>query len=209
MKKIIIAALVFAAGLGMAQPADAQGLGELLKKGKEVLQQGHKVLEQTGVSATQNEVQPESAPRKTMSVSGANNIEVINPLSPYIDVLPVGLFAVDSSENYGEAYLVLKVMMKMPGDKVIFGTTNHNEKFLAVDPSGTVFNIDSSGGMGYDTPEGIQVTVKMDEPQMRLKNIKKGTEVMPMVKLGAFINGSHRGQLTFKNVPVYWNRDPE
>lgn len=183
--------------------ADAQGLGGLIKKGKKVLE---------AVSGTTETPKQEDA-AKSKSVGAAqkfdNGIEMINPVAEYIDITPVGLYGVGTSENYGNAYLVLKVMMKEPTNKASFGGSVNNEKMIAVDANGKVYNTDSNGTYSFDTPEGIPVSVVIDQPALMFTGIKKNIEVMPMVKFGVLMDAYHKGVVTLKNVPIFWDEVPE
>ena len=180
--------------------AEAQGLGGLLKKGKQA-------LEKVSNTTTDNSNQKNTA--NAVATKFENGIEMINPMAEYIDVTPVGLYGVSTSENYGDAYLVLKVMMKEPASKASFGGSINNEKMIAVDASGKVYNTDSNGTFSFDTPEGIPVSVVMNQPAIMFTGIKKSTEVIPMVKFGILIDAYHKGNLTLKNVPIFWDETPE
>lgn len=199
-KNLFVLALVAVIAALNPFSAEAQGLGGLLKKGKQA-------LEKVSNTTTDNSNQKNTA--KAVATKFENGIEMINPMAEYIDVTPVGLYGITTSENYGDAYLVLKVMMKEPASKASFGGSINNEKMIAVDASGKVYNTDSNGTFSFDTPEGIPVSVVMNQPAIMFTGIKKGTEVMPMVKFGILIDAYHKGNLTLKNVPIFWDETPE
>lgn len=199
-KNLFVLALVAVIAALNPFSAEAQGLGGLLKKGKQA-------LEKVSNTTTDNSNQKNTA--KAVATKFENGIEMINPMAEYIDVTPVGLYGVSTSENYGDTYLVLKVMMKEPASKASFGGSINNEKMIAVDASGKVYNTDSNGTFSFDTPEGIPVSVVMNQPAIMFTEIKKSTEVMPMVKFGILIDAYHKGNLTLKNVPIFWDETPE
>lgn len=199
-KNLFVLALVAVIAALNPFSAEAQGLGGLLKKGKQA-------LEKVSNTTTDNSNQKNTA--KAVATKFENGIEMINPMAEYIDVTPVGLYGITTSENYGDAYLVLKVMMKEPASKASFGGSINNEKMIAVDASGKVYNMDSNGTFSFDTPEGIPVSVVMNQPAIMFTEIKKSTEVMPMVKFGILIDAYHKGNLTLKNVPIFWDETPE
>lgn len=205
MKRNLIAlALVAIVAAFTPVNSEAQGLGGLLKKGKEALQKVAKSKEKVTGNA-QNEADKAS----TRTITFDNGIEMTNPMAEFIEVTPVGLYGVSTSENYGNAYLVLKVVMKEPENKASFGGSINNEKMLAVDANGKVYNTDANGTFSFDTPEGIPVNVIINQPPMLFTGIKKTIDVMPMVKFGIWIDARRNGNLTLKNVPIYWDRSPE
>lgn len=187
MKKLICMMAVMAMTFGFAPAADAQGLGGLLKKGQKLL---NKVSEASGT--LQGDVKFE------------NGIVMKNPMSEFVDIEPVGLFGVSKTQNFGDAYLVLKVKSKIPVESATFGSSVDNQKMLAVDGNGKTYGIYSSGANRYDTPEGIMVEVKMDDKNYMFQDIKKDVTMMQMVKIGIFFNASHKGILTLRNVPITW-----
>lgn len=138
----------------------------------------------------------------------AGTTSVANPLAQFIEVEPIGLFAVSESETNNNAYLVLRVLNFTEQESVLFGSGVQNKKMLAVDPFGNVLNIDASGGYRLDVPSDIPVKVVLDEPALQFMNVRQGTNVMPLVKIGINIDAKRQGNLTFKNVPVYWDQVP-
>lgn len=178
---------------------EAQGLGNILNKGK-------KALEKVTAKETPK---VESAVAAADAVNLENGIEVVNPISEFIEVEPVGLYGVSKSENFGDAYLVLKVLLKIPKESACFGSSIKNQKMIAVDGKGKIYNIDASGCTRYDLIEGIPVVVKMDDPQMMLQDIRKDITMLPVVKFGINIDASHQDNLTLRNVPIFWDQNPE
>lgn len=190
MKKLICMMAVMAMTFGFAPTADAQGLGGLLKKGQKLL---NKVSEASG--ALQGDVKFE------------NGITMQNPMSDFVDVEPVGLFGVSKTQNFGDAYLVLKVKSKIPKESAAFGSSVQNQKMIAVDNNGKTYGIYSSGNKRYDTPEGIMVEVKMDDKNYMFQDIKKDVTMMQLVKVGIWFDCDHQGNITLRNVPITWLTD--
>lgn len=177
--------------------ADAQGLGGLIKKGKQAAEKIVSQPEQQSVSAN-------------LAATTLNNgISVINPIAEFIEITPIGLYGVSKSENYGDAYLVLKVEMKIPKQSAAFGSSIKNQKMLAADNSGHIYNIDASGAYRYDLVEGMPIVVKLDEPGAMFLDIPKTVMMMPVVKFGVNIDAYHQDNITLKNVPIFWDVTPE
>lgn len=173
--------------------ADAQGLGGLIKKGKQAAEKIVSQPEQQSVSAN-------------LAATTLNNgISVINPIAEFIEITPIGLYGVSKSENYGDAYLVLKVEMKIPKQSAAFGSSIKNQKMLAADNSGHIYNIDASGAYRYDLVEGMPIVVKLDEPGAMFLDIPKTVMMMPVVKFGVNIDAYHQDNITLKNVPIFWD----
>lgn len=137
-------------------------------------------------------------------VKGPMSVSVANPLARYINVVPIGLYAVSVSEYTNNAYLVLQVTNFTEKENVFFGSDIKNQKMIAVDPAGNVLNIDASGGYRYTCPTDVPVKIVLDNPNLQFMDVKYGTNVMPVVKIGINIDAKRQGNITFKNVPVYW-----
>ncbi|MBD5369823.1 MAG: hypothetical protein HDR80_01580 [Bacteroides sp.] len=206
MKKITMFVLMALVAVMVPAGAGAQGLGGLLKKGKEAVEKGRKVLEETTSSETAGD---EGNAVSTTTAVQINGMEVVNPIKTYMDVEPVGLYGVPRTETKGDAYLVLKVRNKERVETALFGSSIENKKMIAADDNGNVYNIDSSGAMRYDTPSDMMVKIVMDEPAMMFMDVPVGMTVMPVVKIGISLDASHKGNLTFRNVPVFWDETPE
>ncbi len=189
--------------------ASAQGLGGLLKKAEKAVNKGKEVLDKVSGTEKNGTIQTGTPEANAKAAVLSNGIEIINPVAEWIDVEPIGLYGVSKSENYGDAYLVMKVTMKAPKESALFGSSIQNKKMIAADSQGKVYNIDSSGAMRYDTPEGIPVVIKMIEPSMMFMDIKKDVDQMQVVKLGINIDAYQQGNITLKNVPIFWDVEPE
>lgn len=174
-------------------PVQAQSLGGLLKKGKKTVEK----------------IVGEKPAKKTSTVITESGITVQNPIAEYISIEPMGLYGVSEGENYGKLYLIIKVEMKAPAQSALFGSSIQNQKMLAVDMSGKTYGIDSSGAMRYDTPEGVTVTLRLDNPGLMFENVARSVEKMQIVKFGVGIDATRQGNITLKNVPVFWDVTPD
>lgn len=171
----------------------AQSLGGLLKKAKNT-------IEKLG-----------NADKPAKKTDNANPLGggASNPIAQFVTIEPIGLYGVSVSEKTGNLYLVLKVTNMTEKSSMLLGSSIQNQKMLAVDHSGKVYNIDSSGAFRYDTPQDIEVKVALSEPGLQFVNVSKDLDVMKMVKVGVNVDASRQGNLTFTNVPIYWDEYPE
>lgn len=219
--KVVLCFAFLAAGTSAVQ---AQGLGNLINKGKTAVKKGEKAVKEgkevvdkifgsdesstkdASSSQTQTTNPSEVNINKTVNSSG---IVTSNPLTSFIEIEPVGLYGVSKSENYGDAYLVLKVKNLIPKDITRFGSRVQNQNMTAVDTNGKVYNVDTSGVYEYDTPEGIMVRVILDEPGLMFTDIKKNVNMMQQVKFGVFTDAQHQGNVTLNNVPIFWDQVPD
>ena len=199
MKKNLIHIVLVAlfAVFAFPQQADAQ-LGGLLKKVKKGVES---VTKATGVSADAKAAGTEEA-----IPSGGT---MINPFAEAMDVELVGCYGKSTSENYGTAYLVLKVKMKLNKTSVLLSGNENGNKTMAVDADGNAYQTSAMGGTRRDVTEGIFVKVKIDDPQQQFADVKKSVKEFQLVKLSVYIDPQHRGAITFKNVPVLWDVEPE
>lgn len=199
MKKNLIHIVLVAlfAVFAFPQQADAQ-LGGLLKKVKKGVES---VTKATGVSAD-----VKAAGTEVAIPSGGT---MINPFAEAMDVELVGCYGKSTSENYGTAYLVLKVKMKLNKTSVLLSGNENGNKTMAVDADGNAYQTSAMGGTRRDVTEGIFVKVKIDDPQQQFADVKKSVKEFQLVKLSVYIDPQHRGAITFKNVPVLWDVEPE
>lgn len=224
MKKFLKVFLCLAILAGGTSTVNAQGLGNLIKKGKNAVQKGEKVVKQgkeavgkifgTEKSSSENEASSETSTASPMKANvntavSSSGIIISNPANSFIEIEPVGLYGVSKSENFGDAYLVLKVKNLIPKDVTRFGSSVQNQKMTAVDTNGKVYNIDSSGTYVYDTPEGFMVSVILNEPGLMFTDIRKDVNMMQQVKFGVFSDAQHQGNVTLNNVPIFWDSVPE
>lgn len=216
MKKFLKVALCFSILAFCSPGVEAQGLGGLIKKGKAGIEKGKKAVKK-GKEAVESVLGTEEAPAAQenqgnavmSSIVSSSGIAVSNPLGSVIEIEPVGLYGVSKSENYGDAYLVLKVKKLTPKETTSFGSEVKNQKMIAVDNSGKVYNVDAFGQIPYDTPEGLMVQVVLDNPALMFNDIKKNVDMMQQVKLGVFSDKDNQGMVTFTNVPIFWDQSPE
>lgn len=199
MKKNLIHIVLVAlfAVFAFPQQADAQ-LGGLLKKVKKGVES---VTKATGVSAD-----VKAAGTEVAIPSGGT---MINPFAEAMDVELVGCYGKSTSENYGTAYLVLKLKMKLNKTSVLLSGNENGNKTMAVDADGNAYQTSAMGGTRRDVTEGIFVKVKIDDPQQQFADVKKSVKEFQLVKLSVYIDPQHRGAITFKNVPVLWDVEPE
>jgi len=190
----VVTMLAVAAALMTGMSAGAQSLGGLLKKAK------------NGVEKLAGNAQPQDSVAANVVVV-ATGASVANPIEQYMTVEPVGLFPAAQDENCGNLYMVLQVTNYTEKPSATFGSSIRNQKMLAVDGAGTVYNINSSGAFRYDTPQDVTVRIELSEPDLQFVNVSKTLTVMPVVKLGINIDAARQGNLTFRDVPIY--RDVE
>ena len=201
--KVVLCLAVLSSGTSVV---NAQSLGGLIHKGKALVKKGEKSVDKilgTEEPSSVNVDSPETMTTNRISPSG---IIISNPVSSFIEIEPIGLFGVSKSENFGDAYLVLMVRKMIPQDVTRFGSSVQNQKMVAVDFNGKVYNIDSSGTYQYDTPEGLIVRVVLDEPGLMFTDIRKDVNMMQQVKVGVFSDAQHQGNITLNNVPIFWDQ---
>ena len=207
MKKFLKVVMFVAVLASATSTVNAQGIGGLINKGKKAAKEGKEAIGK--ILGTEESSSSENAVSPLGQIVCANGIEISNPVSSFIEIEPIGLFGVSKSENYGDAYLVLKVKNLTPKEVTRFGSSVQNQKMIAVDNNGKVYNIDSSGHFGYDTPEGIMVRVVLNEPGLMFTDINKDVNMMQQVKFGVFSDAYHQGNVTLNNVPIFWDQTPE
>lgn len=207
MKKFLKVMLCFAVLAAGTSYADAQGLGDLLKKGGKKAKEGGK--EVLGKIFGSEESAPEEGVSQVTETVSSSGITISNPVSSFVEIVPIGLYGVSKSENFGDVYLVLKVKNLIPKGETRFGSRVQNQNMIAVDNKGKVYNVDASGTYGYDTPEGIMIQVVLDEPGIMFTDVRKDVNMMQQVKFGVFNDAYHQGNVTLTNVPIYWDEVPE
>lgn len=194
-KTLLLAAVLAFSGI----PASAQGLSGLYNKVKKT---SEKVLSKPSTS---------SKPMKATAVTGValdNGITISNPLAEAMEIVPMGLYGVSTSENFGNCYLVIKVKMLLPESKTNFGSVG-SERMIAVDTNGKTYTVDAGGAYPHETPEGIMVNVVMNENDLMFEGVKKSVTEMQMVKFGVYVDYNTKGYVTLRNVPIFWDQAPE
>lgn len=179
--------MAVALAAAIPQAVAAQGLGSLLKKAKKTVET---------VTGTI------SADCGAVAIESGGTIQ--NPIAKDVEIVPVGLYGIGTSENYGNVYFVLKVKMNLNRQTIGFGCVNGG-KAVAIDCDGNVYNIDASGHFNHDVAEGSFVTLRLDNPGLVFLDVKKNVKMMQQVKLGVFIDQEHQGVITFKDIPVRWD----
>ena len=195
-KTLLLAAVLAFSGI----PASAQGLSGLFNKVKKTSQKVEKVLTTRDQNA-----------QKATAVTGItldNGIVVSNPLAEAMEIVPVGLYGVSTSENFGNCYLVIKVKMLLPESKTNFGSVG-SERMIAVDTNGKTYTVDAGGAYPHETPEGIMVNVVMNENDLMFEGVKKSISEMQMVKFGVYVDYNTKGFVTLRNVPIFWDQELE
>lgn len=206
MKKIKTLSVLMTLSLFMLSvPVQAQGLGGLINKAKKVANKVDKVLGQNQESqntGTQSSVKADAA-ESAATVTLDNGMTMYNSLASSIEIVPVGLYGVSTSENYGKCYIVVKAKMLKPESKTGFGG-NYDERMLAVDPDGNTFMAET-GIYPFETPEGIMVNISLDKGGLAFKGVKKTVKKMQMVKFGVFIDAYNKGYVKMTDVPIIWD----
>lgn len=201
MRKNLAKALLLTAVLAFSGiPASAQGLSGLFNKVKKTSQKVEKVLTTRDQNA-----------QKATAVTGItldNGIVVSNPLAEAMEIVPMGLYGVSTSENFGNCYLVIKVKMLLPESKTNFGSVG-SERMIAVDTNGKTYTVDAGGAYPHETPEGIMVNVVMNENDLMFEGVKKSISEMQMVKFGVYVDYNTKGFVTLHNVPIFWDQELE
>ena len=206
MRTILKMVSLFAIFMLVTSVVDAQDVGNIIKKGKVVVKKGKKAAD--ALFGTEGTISENPSERVIPSISATGTV-ISNPVNSFIEIEPVGLFGVSKSENFGDAYLVLRVRKLIPNDVTRFGSSIQNQKMIAVDYNGKTYPIDSSGHYQYDTPEGLIVKVVLDEPGLMFTDIKKDINMMQQVKFGVFSDAQHQGNVTITNIPIFWDQVPE
>lgn len=182
--------------LGLAAtPANAQGLGGLLKKAKKVVDK----VTNTATAAT------EAVVGKGTIVKLESGGTLQNPLSQLCDIQLVGVYGKSTSLNYGTVYLVLKVKMIANESKLRIGS-NVDHQAMLVDSEGNTSKL-SAGWYDWDVTEGIYVKLKLDKYQF--PDVRKTATVAQVLSIGISTDYNHTGLLTLRNVPIQWDVEPE
>lgn len=193
MKRVLLTLTVI---LGLAAtPANAQGLGGLLKKAKKVVDK----VTNTATAAT------EAVVGKGTIVKLESGGTLQNPLSQLCDIQLVGVYGKSTSLNYGTVYLVLKVKMIANESKLRIGS-NVSHQAMLVDGEGNTSKL-SAGWYDWDVTEGIYVKLKLDKYQF--PDVRKTATVAQVLSIGISTDYNHTGLLTLRNVPIQWDVEPE
>ena len=213
MKKFLKLFLCIAMLASTTSAINAQGLGGLINKGKSIVKKGEKAVKkgkETVDKILGNEESPSAEnPSESSPTFSSSGIGISNPVRSFIEIEPVGLYGFSTSENLGNAYLVLKVKNLTGKDITRFGSSIQNQKMIAVDNNGKVYNIDASGAYEYDTPEGLMIKIVLDQPGLTFTEINKNIDMMQQVKFGVHQDAQHQGNVVLTNVPIFWDQVPD
>lgn len=190
---IVCAAMAFAGQV----PANAQ-LGNLLKKAKQAIENV------TGKPEAEGQ-----AGQAAASVAIPSGGTMQNPFSDAADIELVGAYGKSTSANYGTVYLVLKVTMKANESRILFGGEIDGAKTMAVDQDGNAYVTTAFGQYPKDVVEGVAVKVALDGKEEQFPDVKKTAKTLRQIRLGCHINAQNRGMITFKDVPVQWDVQPQ
>lgn len=196
-KNLLLAAVLAFSGI----PSSAQELGGVLNKMK-------KTTEKVEWALGTSDSQKDEAAKGTTTSALDNGIAISNPLAEVMEIVPVGLYGVSKSENFGDCYLMIKVKMLLPEPKANFGSVG-SERMIAVDTNGKTYTVDAGGAYPHETPEGIMVNIPMNEKDLMFENVKKSVAEMQMVKFGVYVDFKTKGYVTLRNVPIFWDQSPE
>lgn len=200
MKRTVFTmACMMALAFGAPQTAGAQ-LGKIISKAKKAVKDVNSILG-TQDAGTGNKAADDTPAVAAVPIPGGGEMQ--NPLAKEMDVELVGAYGKSSSLNYGSVYLVLKVRMNLNMTKASFGSAN-NVRGMAVDEEGNTYPMDTMGAFPKDVTEGLFVKVVLDDKDLQFKDVRKTAKMMQMIRLGVYIDASHRGVITFKNVPIQW-----
>lgn len=195
IKALLVCVVMAFAG---SMPASAQ-FGNILKKAKEGLEKANQVVGTlTGESA---------ATGSEVAIASGGTMQ--NPLAAAVDVELVGAYGTSTSENYGKVNLVLKVKMIANKSRIGFGGTLNADKTMAVDQDGNSYPNGTMAQQFYDVAEGIVTKLTLNGGSTVFTDVKKTAKTMQVIKLACYIDGQYRGMITFKNVPVQWDVQPQ
>ena len=192
IKALLVCAVMAFAG---ATPASAQ-LGNILKKAQKTLE---------SVNNTLDKVSGEGGSEVAIPSGGT----MVNPMAAAAQVELVGAYGTSTSENYGRVYLVLKVKMIANENRIGFGGSMNGAKTMAIDQDGNQYTTGTMGQYYRDVTEGIEMKVTLDDQYGPFDDVKKTAKTMQVIKLACYINAQNRGMITFKNVPVQWDVQPQ
>lgn len=204
MKRILNLSLVALLLMLVAAPAQAQGLGGLLKKAKKVVQGVSTVTNATSSTTTDTAL---SSTIKAVAIPSGGTME--NPIPDIAEFELVGAYGKSSSLNYGDVYLVVKVKAVQNLPSLSFGSSVKGVEMLAVDQAGNTYSPAISVWTSKPVTEGLFVKMTLDGNSHVFKNVKKSATSMQLIRLTVSANNDPKGVVCFKNVPVQWDVTPE
>lgn len=198
-KVLLFAAMLISGSCLMSQ---AQGLSGFLKKAQTAVEAVEKITK----TDDNNKNTQKSSNGSTVTLP--SGVTMFNPVAGQVDIDLVGVYVKPISENYGDAYVVLKVNPLIPETKIDFGS-NAEYTMVAVGESGSLYKTSGAGIYPYDVIEGVPVAIKLKQNETVFKNVKRSDTMFAQMKVGIFIDYNHKGLITFKNVPLLWDQEPE
>ena len=199
MKKnriLLAATLLLALG---AAPAQAQGLGKILKKVKK----GVEAV--TGSLPTETTTQATHTRLKTDSVQGGGTIS--NPIPQVCDIQLVGAYGKATSTNYGEVRLVFKVKMIANKNEICFGG-NTSYPAIMVDHDGNTYTPRiGAGWYSYSVTEGVYMKIPIKDTQVFV-DVRQSATTIQQLQFGVSVEGGHQGLVILRDVPIQWGVEP-
>ncbi len=194
MKKIFTMACVMAAFLlAMPQTMSAQGFLKKLSKG---LDKVNKSLENTN-----NKI--DVATGQAIELEGGGML--YNPASQWLEIQPVGVYGISTSDMYGYVEVVMKVNMKLNKSSVSFGGKKSSLSTMATDADGNVYKMKSNVYHSYDVEPGTLIKVTLNNGA-EFVDVRKSATMFQSLKIFCHADyDGHEALITFKNVPILWD----
>lgn len=199
MLKLFVTAALCAA---FTLPANAQ-LGNILKKGKQIIEKTSKAA-----GAKTNETSVAIAALTAKEIEQPCGGTMINPFNKHAEIELLGAYGKSTSENYGYVYLVFRVKMLDNKGEIYFRGAFDGKDAMAIDMDGNAYKMAYTMGKGYDVEEGTAIKVVCDHERNRYVDVRKSVSIMQKMTIGVYINGGDSGMLTMKNVPIKWDEEP-
>lgn len=196
-KQFLLAATLLLA-MGTA-PAQAQGLGKILKKVKK----GVEAV--TGSLPAETNTQTTRTRLKTDSVAGGGTIS--NPIPQVCDIQLVGAYGKATSANYGEVRLVFKVKMIANKNEIRFGG-NTNYPAIMIDQDGNTYTPRiGAGWYPYSVTEGVYMKIPIKDTQTFV-DVRQSATTIQQLQFGVSVEGGHQGLVILRDVPIQWGVEP-
>lgn len=185
-----------------AAPAQAQGLGGLLKKGKKALEKVSGSLD--GSKGNRQGVAVQRSKRTDVEQPCGGTLR--NPIPQIIDVQLIGAYGKSTSENYGTVSLVFKVKMMANKTSIRFGV-NSTYPGLMIDQDGNTYKTqESAGWYDYSVSEGVYM--KLPATKTWFADVKKTATTIQQLQIGISASYNDTGLIVLKNVPIQWDVEP-
>lgn len=178
----------------------AQGLGDIFKKAKKILDNA---IESTNTTTSANGQTTTPKTIKGTEIAIANGGTLINPLPNIVDVQLVGAYGKSTSENYGEVNLILKVKMIANLNAMSIGC-NSNYPAIMIDQDGNSYKMRGFGWSNYDVTEGIFINLPLKDSDTFV-DVKKTATTIQKLQIGLSTSYENTGLLVLKDVPIQWD----